>query len=126
MGFCDNTHNFMTYKYNLDFLRRNAADSLSAIFPVADRINLSCKGLSLKPIYNTDRTITLEIVSDQDTELEIGLFSLLERVSLEKISIQKDTKVYHQVEISLRQKGIGFVHVRDADGCRTTKQIFIH
>ncbi len=126
LGFCDNDHNFMLYEYNFDFLRRNANNNLSSVFPIADKINMDCTGLDFEATYNSDNTITLEIISETDTEIEIGLFSLLERISLNKINVVGGVKKYHTIEVPLRQKNIGFVHLRNSDGCRSTKQIFIY
>lgn len=126
LGFYDNDHNFMLYDYNFDFLRRNATNSLSSVFPVADKVNLDCTDFNFKTVYNSDNTITLEIISETDTEIEVGLFSLLERVSLNKINVAGGVKKYHTIEVPSTQKNIGFVHLRNSVGCRSTKQVFIY
>ena len=127
MGFCDNAHNFMLYEYNFEFLRRNASKGLKSVFPEADLERLNCKELDFETAYNPgNNTIAIEINSNKDMEIEIGLFSLLERASLDKIKVQANIKNYYTVDVPLQQKGIGFVHLRTSDGCRSTKQVFIY
>lgn len=126
LGFCDNTHNFMSYDYNFDFLRRNSNEGLNSIFPKSDRADIECGGLTFNTVYNSNNTITVEIISDIDSEIEVGLFSLLERTSLEKIKVEAGIKKYYTIEVPHRQKSIGFVHLRNTLGCRSTKQVFIN
>jgi len=126
LGFCDNEHNFMMYDYNFDFLRRNSNDDLSSVFPIADKVNLDCGGLTFNTVYNSNNTITVELISNTDMEVEVGLFSLLERTRLEKIKVEAGIKKYHTIEVPQRQKSIGFVHLRNSLGCRSTKQVFIN
>ncbi len=125
MNFLKHDFNFLEYKYNMDFFERNAKNSFVSLFPEGDntkqRFESSCDNIDFD-INVLGDNLEVTIKSKKDLNIDMGIFSILERVSHEKLAVKKGSINTISVRIPQALRGLSFLHFRDSEGCRYTKQ----